>query len=711
MIKKTQKNNKQTHKKNQYKSQKKKKKNKHIKTKAINPIYVQSCPKQTKKLHKSTPINSTIIDSIKKYNSNYNVHFYNDVIEYFENTKISNEIKENEYELIGHILHSYINQIPIGIKYNKPEQNNNKYYRKITLTEIEFTNFIHCLKTNELIRKNKKIATPSLVKPIQIYVVIDDEDYDIDIKKINMCSLTQLLGIENINILKHINLDYLCKLSATKCGEHSKQQLETYKKLLHNENEQLQNLICAYGSIILFCNGCTTAEDVDVIIYNKYKNEQYKTQMATLSKKIEKKDIDYVRLDDNNMWWVGKKQYFPYLTYALTQEWVNLGNAQNIEHVFFNPKNHFYINGIKCISLKLQYERLLKRNSINAYVDIYALSRNNNYKNIFPITIPHLQFRGGVVKFISSAEYEIMVNGIKKNIKAWHGDDLSIKQIKNMFKFSELNSYNKYIKSSNTFGLFNNLRRFHQHIKNKFLHLYCKNCGSIIDVGSSDLKDIKFWINLNVQHIYALEPSEQLYNIGIQKQNKNNFAKKKITFIRAVGEKLWNNGDAGLNPESTDKLKKMKNVIANCITFEFSIHYMFNDIKTLMKNIKNHSNHKTKIVIHCLNGDLIKKLLTTSKNNKHEIKNGDEVVFSVEKLYQDTDEMKKINVYFKGTHGLDNVVQEYLVENKTILNMFIDNGFQLLQSTKFLDYYDTKFNMEKYEIDVSTLYSTYVFSY
>ena len=76
-------------------------------------------------------------------------------------------------------------------------------------------------------------------------------------------------------------------------------------------------------------------------------------------------------------------------------------------------------------------------------------------------------------------------------------------------------SYNKYTRV-NRLDIFNNLRKFHQYIKSNYLNKYFKG-GTIIDVGSSNLKSLKFWINLeNVRHIYSLEPSEELYDIGFK---------------------------------------------------------------------------------------------------------------------------------------------------------------------------------------------------
>ena len=76
-----------------------------------------------------------------------------------------------------------------------------------------------------------------------------------------------------------------------------------------------------------------------------------------------------------------------------------------------------------------------------------------------------------------------------------------------------------------------------------------------------------------------------------------------------------------------------------------------------------------------------------------------------------TYDFKKIDIYFKGGQGLDNVISEYIVEPKKIIDTFIDNGFELLEFTKFMENNPTKFGLHKYELQVSNLYTTYVFNY
>lgn len=269
------------------------------------------------------------------------------------------------------------------------------------------------------------------------------------------------------------------------------------------------------------------------------------------------------------------------------------------------------------------------------------------------------------------------------------------------------NPYEKYARI-NRLNIFDNLRKFHQHIKLLYLLKYF-NQGIIIDIGSSDLKSMKFWKRLNnIKHVYSLEPSDELFEIGYNKLINDNYFKNKVTFIKATGEKKWIDGSAAKNYSSKIKLLKMKDIKADLITFEFSFHYLINNIDVVINNIKNFSKSGTNIIIHTLNGNLVKDKL--KDKNKFIVKRGEEEIFYLEKLYNDDDEFKKINVYFKGVTGLDNIIPEYIVEQDYLFNKFLSNGFSIQEYTKFIKNYNENFSLTKHEYDISNMYVTYVFS-
>jgi hypothetical protein len=648
-----------------------------------------------------------IIKSINKFNSYYLVKMFNKIIKYFETYEIKNIINENEYELIGIIIYLFLNntKYKLGIQVNSIPSKNT-IYRKLSMNNIIFQNFIHSLLSNNFTINNNLIKEN---KENNIYICIStkkskNDNYFAIPNEINLCTLTQLFGIENINILNHINIKRYNQLKKTKEGENSEHQMNNYKKIFSNNNEYEKYTSVVLSSMVLYIIGSTTAQDVDPMIYNVMDNEE----INKMGYKMGINNIDYILLNKDNIWYWEKTKSFAYwMTYAISEEWVQSVGASNIEEIFFSNKHHFYLNGIKFISLELQINRLINRNSAFAYIDLYVLKKFNYPNMKLNFEISKLQKRSGKIKFIDKTAYLEIIQKIKKYLKIWHNINVTIEELKKIFTYNEINPYNKYLKKVNRVNLFNNLRKYHQYIKDYYLEAYCKNCNTLLDVGSAHLKSLKFWKKYNIKHIIALEPSKELYNSGLKIIDKNKFAQEKITYIRAPGEKNWISGEAGLNNKSKKLLINLKNTKADCITFEFSLHYMIYNMDILMKNITNISKKNTFIIIHCLNGDTLEKRLL--KSDKISVYKNNDEVFYIEKKYKESNINKKVNIYFKGAQGLNNIVSEYIINPTILIEIFINNGFKLIEFTKFLDHDFSEYNLEKYEYEVSNMYLTYVF--
>jgi hypothetical protein len=648
-----------------------------------------------------------IKDIIKSINNNlliYNNDFHNSLLLYYKNKKsIKHRIKEDVYELTGIIYYLLENKdkYKLGINLNVKPNKKKCYYRKKRLSLLELNNLEYCLNSNEINIKfnNKKNKN-------KIYLIFSDTDYDFNynIKFINIISLTQLFGIENFNILKYINSDRHYKLLKTKEGMHSNKELQNYKDILANKPDYIINNFIVLSSMLLFILGTTTARDIDILIYNINDDININKTAEIMGER----NVDYKLFNKNNLWYSYEdKREMYWMTQAYSYDWVKNSGANELEDFYFNSNFYFYVYGIKCVSLKMQIERLIRRNSEYAYVDLIGLSIHNNVNiNLFKpdLCISNLRLRQGVKTILTDESYEQMIIKIVKYLKLWHDKIFSIDQIKIILPKCSNESYDKNVKKNSYDTLFYNLRIFHKFIKFYYLKTYCDK-GILLDIGSNNLKNIKFWKQLHLTKIYSIEPSEDLYNEGVKRLNNDEFAKKNITFIRAVGEKDWFNGEAGLNSYSKNKIIEISKLKFDSITFEFTIHYMIYNSAILLKNIQNVSKKGTKIIIHCLHGEAINNKLLNK--DKFIIYKGKEEVFSITKKYNDTDELKKISVYFKNVQGLDNIVDEYLVNISYIKKLFIN--YKLIESKGFIENYDDKFYMEPYELEISNLYITFVY--
>ncbi len=649
-----------------------------------------------------------IIKYVKEFNKFYNAELFNNVINYFKNYEIKNILNENEYELMGIIIYLFLNKdkYNVGIEINSIP-NENTIYRHLKMNNKILKNFFYSLLSNDF------IINYHLIKKAEennIYICINSKNlknnnYPIIPRNIDLSSLTQLFGIENINILKYINIDRCFDLKETNEGKNSEYQMELYKKIFSKSSEYDKYSTVVLSSMVLYVIGTTTALDIDPMIYNVMDNKE----IFEIANKMSNAKIDYILLNKNNIWyWEKTKSNAYWMTYAISEEWVKSVGAKNIQEIFFNNKYHFYFNNIKFTSLELQISRLFKRNSPYAYVDLYALKKFNYHDLKLKCKMPQLKKRCGRISCVDENIYKKTIKTIKEYLKLWHKIDISIEELENTFILcNQTTPYNKYLKNVNRANLFNNLRKYHQYIKSYYLEKYCKNIDYLLDVGSAHLKSLKFWKKYNIKHIISLEPSKDLYESGLKIIEKNNFAKKKVMYIRAIGEKDWISGNASLNNNSKKILMNLKNIKVDCITFEFSLHYMIYNIDVLMKNINNLSKKNTYVIIHIINGDLIEN--NKFKNNKISVYYNNQEVFYIKKNYKDSDINKKVDIYFKGAQGLNNIVTEYVVNPTYLINKFIEYNFKLIEFTKFLDHEVAKFNLEKYELEVSNMYVTYVF--
>ena len=168
--------------------------------------------------------------------------------------------------------------------------------------------------------------------------------------------------------------------------------------------------VCILSSMVLFILGTTTAQDVDPMIYNKMDDKRVDKMV---SKMCDQK-MDIIKLNKDNIWYWQKTQDVAYwMSYAISLEWPQSVGASNITEVFFNPKYHFYMYGIKFVSYDLQMQRLMKRNSPAAYVDLYAVKKFND-PDLQIKCISKVRSRQGKIEYVDDTIYKAMLVQIKK---------------------------------------------------------------------------------------------------------------------------------------------------------------------------------------------------------------------------------------------------------------------------------------------------------
>lgn len=253
--------------------------------------------------------------------------------------------------------------------------------------------------------------------------------------------------------------------------------------------------------------------------------------------------------------------------------------------------------------------------------------------------------------------------------------------------------YDKYSGKINFSPIMHSIKRCHNLIKRTMISKFNKNIDLLIDIGSGRGSDVFTWNISNIKRVIGIEPSSDSIKQSIFKYKK--ISKKTemvVQFLNGVGDKKWDNGSASLNEKDTSRFIKLfgKNKVkADCINLFWTIHYMLDSVdsfKNLFYNIDNHINKGGKVVMMYMSGSKILKLLD-KYNGEYDIIVNNESIFKLKRKHIDTREIfgNKIEVFMKGTYGLEKGIVENLVFGNFLRKHFKKNNYELIYKQKYTD--------------------------
>ena len=311
------------------------------------------------------------------------------------------------------------------------------------------------------------------------------------------------------------------------------------------------------------------------------------------------------------------------------------------------------------------------------YVDLIVKDRNSKQ-----LCMPNMTIRNNEIIVFDEKTQNELFKDIQASLKKYHDINMTMDEIKEIIKKCDDEAFDIY-KGKSIYDPYTALiRHFHLDVKKQLFYRYCSNIDHLLDIGSGKMTDAQFWNIVKVKNVIGIEPSKESIQLGFERLKKFGHSKPnstKIDIINGLGDDDW------LKDNKYEKIFEHK---YDVITFQFTIHYMMYNIEQVMKNILKVSKKGTKVIITCMDGQLIHEEL--HKNKKIEVRKGQEPIFSIFPQYDylDVDIPKKsdILVYFKGTYGVVNGSVEPLVDIKRLIRFFDNNGYNLLEQKKFLDY-------------------------
>jgi SAM-dependent methyltransferase len=658
-----------------------------------------------------------LIEFLTEYKTDSKYTFYKDALNKLiklkeeldkTNTKI-NRIQQKSYLLEPLRIYLITGKYNIFLSNKKHKDCN---YIKYTLTDKEKNNFLSLVVLTEEL--NSDILKFREIDITNISKILNDKNIYLNFTKSNLDnkniyeiknlydSLSFLLGIESINILKYQRLDrikdFLNKPESYKVYEI----LQQYNNYIHTlSNKDRDDYIIHSGSILEVL-GTTYTRDVDVIvnksIYDANGSRQFIKDITSKYKEIDISVIDkygeYHTINTNEPLKY-KKNWF---TYQLP----SMDGATDIYDVMINPVFNFYFAGMKFFNVNLTIYRFLNRASISSMADLLMLYEINNLDIRNKICLPNMTIRQGRIVVFYGEYLEIYFNKLQKALKEYYNKSYTIDDLKKMIKHCNIEGYDIYKGAMTKDHDTDIIKYFHIMIKQEILKKYATNCNYLLDIGSGKLTDMRLWDGINVKNVIGIEPSIESIELGNEKIKKFGF-KGKIDVINGVGDIDW---------QSDEKYNIVLKNKYDIITFQFTLHYMMNNIDMIINNLNKIMKSKTKIIITCMDGNKIHNEFI--RNKQVEVRNKQEPIFAIIPFYKVTQQIPEtdnnILVYFKGAFGVSSGSLEPIVDIEKLIKIFEKNNLKLIEKKNFAEYnLPIKNKLYPNQLRVSSYYMSLVF--
>ena len=629
---------------------------------------------------------------------------------YIVNNKIINRIQQKSYLLEPLRLYLLYTNHQIFLSTKKYKSCN---YIKYNLTQTEKTNFLTLIvlseehKSNILKLKEVDITQISeILNATNIYLnicekTIINDNTCYDIKNNLYDSLTFLCGIESINILKYQRLDrikeFLNKSDALQVFEI----LQKYNDYIHTLTYRERDDFLIHSGSVLEAIGTTYTRDVDVIV-NKYTYDAFTAKKYI--KEIEKYgDIDISVINKEGDYYIPKtEEPLKYKKTWLTYQLPASDGATDIYDVIINPVFNFCFAGMKFMNLNLTFNKFLTRASISSMADLLMLYDINNIDIRNKICLPNMTVRQGRLVIFYGSYLEQFFNKLHNDLQSYYNKNIAVEDLKNMIKHCNVEGFDIYkgpmIKDPDT----DIIKYYHNMIKRQILNKYGTNINYLLDVGSGKLTDLRMWNEMNIKNVVGIEPSVESIKMGNEKLKKFGF-KGNINIINGVGDIDWH---------SQDKYAIVFKNKYDIITFQYTLHYMMNNINIVMNNLKDIVKLGTKIVVTCMDGNKIHE--DFKRYQKVEIRNKQEPIFAIVPFYKVTEQIPEkdnnILVYFKGAFGVSSGSLEPIIDINKLIKIFENNKYKLLERKNFADYnIPIKNKLHPNQLKVSSYYMSIIF--
>lgn len=652
---------------------------------------------------------SDLIETLTQYlRHNPKMLFYKECINYLNDLKTDNFIKLISYD------NKFLEAVRIELCY-KMDKNFYQIYLHDEMIDgytnyiINFSNTtvknnfleqIVCLEDNmDILSLDRDIPIPDF--PNQIYVVIGRNQISHAKYKINNIyeSTAYLFGHdEQMLFLNHQRLDRI-KNFINQGGESLKiyTLLNNFLKFVRTQKWFQREKIMIFSSAIFQAYGTTYTRDIDTLIIA---NNKYPSQAKQMIKEIKQfnNDFDLSVLANDKNWYTDSNIVYTYKAQWLTYVLPNMVGATDIFEISADPRYHFFFMGIKFVSTEMNIKRFMSRSSSGSIADLMMFKKLNNFNFREKLCFPNLTIRQGKIKVFDKQTIDQIYKKIKQDLQNYYQYDASLKEISDFISKCHTQSFQIY-QGNNVRDIDTSIIKiFHLDVKNQIYYKYCANIQNLLDIGTGQLTDLKFWLSNNIKNVVGIEPSISSIEKASIKLSKEGIGDKiNVKIINSVADTDWKN-----NPLFRPVFEYKYDVI----TFQYTIHYVLDKIDSVILNILSVIKPHGKIIIACMDGNLIKNELQHKKII--DVRNNQEPIFAIIPYY-DNGKDDEILVYFKGAYGVNHGSVEKIVDVDNLIQVFAKYHFALLEKKSFLDYESKiKNKMKPYQKKVSSYYTSII---
>jgi len=650
---------------------------------------------ETYKMNDKFTYHKTCIDKLK-LNSKKEIH----------------RIQPKPYIFYGIRLYLLNNIDKFRFVLSKHKYKNTSYF-KIKLESKEKDNFLSLIKLMESFKSNILKLNEVNISELKnifdtdtIYFnIISDKIEPIDYIEIKNYydSISFLLNIESLNILKYQRLDRIKEFLSNSDAYKVFEILQSYNGMIHGMTFEERDKYIIHSGTILEAIGTTYTRDVDVIVLKPdIQPDIAKEMIRNINNRY--KDIDLNIVDKYGEYHVKENEEpLKYKKQWLTYQLPSSDGASDIYEVLLNSKYHFFFIGMKLFNLNLTLNRFLQRASISSMADLLMLYDINGIDIRNKICLPNLTVRQGKIKVFYGEYLDTYFKTLQKSLKEYYNKDYTIEQLKKEIKHCNEMGFDIYkgemVKDPDT----DIIKFFHILIKKEILKRNASNCKYLLDVGTGKLTDMRIWDEYNIRNVVGIEPSAESLKLGEERIKKFGF-KGHLDLINGVGDEDWI-----LNEKYKIALSNKYDVI----TFQFTLHYMMNNINTVISNLKKVMLPKCKIIITCMDGNKIQN--DFNRYGHVEVRNKQEPLFAIFPMYKSNTIPEKDNnilVYFKGAYGVSSGSFEPIIDIERLIQIFKENNINLIERKNFADYnIDIKKKLHPSQLRVSGYYMSLIFEY